>query len=200
MKYEEKKKGTAMEDTTPENTSGCRIRISGDGATGLWLEKNGSYEFCDRGRTWVSGTANVPTVNGTVPEEITGRKTVAGTEEKAVIFLSYGAEEPAALTRTVEFCPETESFTVLDEYAVTEDGKTVTESLYSPYPIRLTGGSAVIDADGKRAEVLVRNQENLRVERQERSFENGILYSAYCLKWEIARGRTYTCCQVELKN
>lgn len=164
----------------------------------LWLVENGSYEFRDGSRIWVFGKKNVPTVDGVLPEKKACRKRISESKEKAILSLNYPLDENVALTRTVEFRPETDSFTVLDERKSAVDGRTVTEALYSPYPIQVADGNAVIHADGMRAVVMIRNQENLRVERQNQDTKS--LDSGYCLKWEIAGGRTYTCCQIELKR
>lgn len=166
---------------------------------GLWLEENGSYGFSDGSRIWISGKRNVPIVDGELPEEKAERKDMTGSEARTTLSLAYRLGECVTLTRTVEFRPETDSFTVLDERGSAWGERTVTETLYSPYPIRMTDGNAVIDADGMCAEILIRNQENLRVERPQQSGA-GTVDHGYCLKWEIAGGRTYTCCQIELKK
>lgn len=164
---------------------------------GIWLENNGSYGFCDGERTWILGRENVPAVEGLFPERIGDEKQLHGSGETAVMALAYGRDNGAALTRTVEFRPETGSFTVLDEKVAADDGRTITETLYSPYPICVEEGSVRIDADGAQAEVIVRNQENLRVERQESQDDKT---AGYFLKWELPKGRAYTCCQVEVKQ
>lgn len=169
----------------------------------LRLRDDGNYEFSTAEKNWIPAIRNVPEIDGMIPdgreEQGKGRE-LSETDPTAVETLNYGPEGCVQVTRTVEFRPETCSFTVQDELVSVGEGRTVTESLCSPYPIRLAEGTAVIDADGEKATVVVRNQENIRVEKMEQTDGCGGTISFYCLRWETARDRVYTCCQVELED
>ena len=169
----------------------------------LRLRDDGNYEFSTAEKNWIPAIRNVPEIDGMVPaggkEQRKGRK-LSETDPTAVETLNYGPEGCVQVTRTVEFRPKTRSFTVQDEFGALGEGRIVTESLCSPYPIRLTEGTAGIDADGEKATVVVRNQENIRVEKMEQPDGSGGTVSFYCLRWEAARDREYTCCQVELEE
>lgn len=180
-----------VKDSLSEKKAGIILQI-----------QNGDFLFGIHGQEWISGPGNIPEIFGKCRTELTvGRWEKAEEERKTITeILTYdGKGKKSEIRRTLEYCPDSGSFTIQDEPVILQKEDHVTEVLRFTNPVRLADGRAVVEMEGQKISVFVRNQENIRVE---------ICYSPgkenqeeiYCLKWDLKKGCAYTCCQIEIQT
>lgn len=159
------------------------------------MGEHGEVEVCMNEKTciWYPGE----TEESESVRDLFGRKkcfTVVGKKSVGMRYEKNG--EQIELHRTVEYRPEAGNFTVLDEIGNSAGEEKITESLYSVWPIHICDGKIVSGEDDARITILIRNQENLRIEKAD--FYENDQKEGYCLKWDVRREQGYTCCQIEL--
>lgn len=202
MSHTEDKKSGCTEGETYSETNA--MHLSDKRNAGIHLEiQNGDFIFGINGQTWISGPGNIPEISGKVRTEpaVGTRMRLEAERETVSAVMEYrgGAGEKTEIRRTLECCPISGSFTVQDEPVKGLENDCITEVLRFVQPVRILDGMAVTEMEGRRVTVFVRNQENLRVEREQMPGELQ-RKNCYCLKWEMKKGCAYTCCQVEIQE
>lgn len=173
------------------------MKLTEENSTVIFDEQNGDFTFSTDDGEWIVGPGNIPEFENRTPAgPFSGkRKRLLRDQEQATAVMEYAQDdEKISIFRTLEYCPRAGSFTVQDEPEIPEG---ITEILKFAKPVGIVGGTAVAVAGGQKVTVFVRNQENLRVEIQYVPVHN-TLQKIYCLKWEMRKGSSYTCCQIEI--